>query len=184
MSFMLAGHSFAGLVGFGSDNAKAFISEAKDLHKGWQFLDLTKELVGCAFAREYLESAPGPKDAAGFLQFLRSCPQDKTFTFLAKFYLLREMQGLYLFRAGLRQNRALAISAARKLLLPVIGVRGSVNYFPTVIREIITVQHRVSRRVREQIERFTSYLGGAAQFYTVVETRVEGALTIARETKI
>ena len=139
---------------------KEYIAEAKDLHKGWQFLALTRELVGCAFAREYMESAPGtPKNALGFLKFLRSCPQDKTFTFLGKFYLLREMTGLQMFRGGLRQNMAIAISAARKLLLPTLCTRGCVNYFPTVLLEIITVQHRVHARVRQQIERFTSYKG-------------------------
>ena len=114
-----------------------------------------------ALAREYMLSLPPYKalTPVGFRQFLTSYPQDDKFSFIANVMVLREMAALYLFRAGLRQGIAVAVSAARKMMLPVMFARNSIKYAPAVLMEIIVVQWSMLDIVRRHVEIFTSFKG-------------------------
>ena len=49
--------------------------------------------------------------------------------------------------------------AARKVLQPVIRVRGAINYAGVVMMELVQVLHRMPDEVRQKVERFISYKG-------------------------
>jgi hypothetical protein len=164
MSFELGGKYLADLHGFGKlASAVTILHDAKDPHKPYAFLQhVMRPVITASFWREHeleLESTLTLPTVEGFIIWLGSYPLDKKFTLFADFYVLRDLSALHLFRGGVRANDALAASAARKVMIPLYFARGSLNYGPGVLEEVLSRCGRMPKEVREMVELFYSFRG-------------------------
>jgi hypothetical protein len=160
LSWALGGKHLAHLHGFSSEGGRKLLQKGSDLHKAYDWMmRVQRPAMLRGFVREYYQSSPGDKDVDGFLVWLRSHPEDETFTALAKFWVLDIVPAYATFHNGMRENNYTAYAAGRKALLPLLFARNNRNYGRYALRDIGINDFRVTPEVRAEIELFLTYKG-------------------------
>ena len=173
-----------------SPSVVAYLKRGADVHQVRDWVhDVVLPSLWRAAAREYIQSAPGEKDAAGFEVWMRSSCTDPRFAFVSDL-LLHALAALRCVHVGIQRSRQLqrwphgdsAVHVWVELHMYMI-TRGAINYVPLVIRDHADCEFLCTPEVRRWRHATLSCANGQGPDYNLEELHLVcgvGAAALAR----